>query len=94
MATIRQATKGDSSQWRELVEETFGKEYPAKEVYDQAWIEEVNGQPAIVATLHGEPYGVVLLDVRDGLVQALHAVTNPDKLRDIVRVLRMRPASE
>src|SRR4051794_19071207 len=39
MATIREATKGDAAQWRELVEETFGKEYPAKEVYDLAWIE-------------------------------------------------------
>ncbi len=39
MATIRQATKSDAAQWRELVEETFGKEYPAKEIYDSAWIE-------------------------------------------------------
>jgi len=47
---------------------------------DRAWITEVNGQPAIVATRHGKPYGVVLLEVRDGHVQRLYSVVNPDKL--------------
>ncbi len=58
MATIRQATKGDAAQWRELVEETFGKEYPAKEVYDPAWIEAQldpsNGSETWVADNNGE----------------------------------------
>ena len=47
---------------------------------DHAWITEVNGQPAIVATRHGKPYGVVLLEVRDGQIQRLYSVVNPDKL--------------
>ena len=54
---------------------------------DRAWIEEVNGQPAIVATLRGEPYGVVLLDVQASRVQVLYLVVNPEKLRDIQRHL-------
>ena len=51
---------------------------------DQAWIEEINGQPAIVAMHHGELYGVVLLEVRDDQVQVLYSVVNPDKLRSIL----------
>jgi RNA polymerase sigma-70 factor (ECF subfamily) len=47
---------------------------------DEAWVEEVNGQPAIVATRHGKPYGVLLLDVLDGRVRTLYSVVNPDKL--------------
>jgi CRP/FNR family cyclic AMP-dependent transcriptional regulator len=58
MATIRQATKGDAAQWRELVEETFGKEYPAKEIYDLGWIEgqldPSNGHETWVADADGE----------------------------------------
>lgn len=50
---------------------------------DRVWIEEVNGQPAMVATRGGEPYGVVLLDVKAGKVQTLYAVVNPDKLRSL-----------
>jgi RNA polymerase sigma-70 factor (ECF subfamily) len=55
---------------------------------DNAWIEEVNGQPAIVATRDGRPYGVVLLDIRDGRVQTLYSVVNPDKLRSILTACR------
>jgi RNA polymerase sigma-70 factor (ECF subfamily) len=51
---------------------------------DQAWIEEINGQPAIVAWRNGQPYGVVLLEVRDNQVQVLYSVVNPDKLRSIL----------
>jgi RNA polymerase sigma-70 factor (ECF subfamily) len=51
---------------------------------DRVWIEEVNGQPAIVATRNSQPYGVVLLEVRDGQVQRLYSVVNPDKLRSIL----------
>jgi len=50
---------------------------------DRAWITEVNGQPAIVATRGGAPYGVVLLEVRDGRIQTLYSVVNPDKLRHL-----------
>ncbi|HYW88797.1 MAG TPA: RNA polymerase sigma-70 factor, partial [Chloroflexota bacterium] len=51
---------------------------------DGAWIEEINGQPAIVATRNGQPYGVLLLDVSGGQVRTLYSVVNPDKLRSIL----------
>ena len=47
---------------------------------DRAWIEEVNGQPAIVATRDGKPYGVVLFEVREGQIRRVYSVVNPDKL--------------
>jgi RNA polymerase sigma-70 factor (ECF subfamily) len=47
---------------------------------DRAWIDEVNGQPAILATRHGKPYAVLLLDIRDGLIRTIYTVVNPDKL--------------
>ena len=54
---------------------------------DRARIADVNGQPAIVATLKGKPYGVVLLEVRDGLIQTIYLVVNPDKLEDVRRFI-------
>src|ERR1051326_3341015 len=50
---------------------------------DRAWIEEINGQPAIVGTRDGKPYGVVLLEIRDGRVQTVYSVVNPDKLGEL-----------
>jgi RNA polymerase sigma-70 factor (ECF subfamily) len=52
---------------------------------DRAWIDEVNGQPAIIATHNGKPYGVVLLEVRDGRIQTIYSVVNPDKLDHVFR---------
>src|SRR5690349_9030126 len=37
-ATIRLATRNDAALWLELLQETLGSEYPAKEVYDPAWV--------------------------------------------------------
>jgi RNA polymerase sigma-70 factor, ECF subfamily len=51
---------------------------------DRVWIEEVNGQPAILATREGRPFGVLLLDVREGRIQSIYSVVNPDKLRHIL----------
>jgi RNA polymerase sigma-70 factor (ECF subfamily) len=62
----------------------------AKMPPDRVWIDEVNGQPAIIATLRHKVYGVLLLDIRDGLVQWLYAVVNPDKLAAIERHLQAR----
>jgi RNA polymerase sigma-70 factor (TIGR02957 family) len=46
-----------------------------------AW---VNGQPgAVVYDAEGRVVTVVELDVADGVVQAVHAVVNPDKLRHL-----------
>jgi RNA polymerase sigma-70 factor (ECF subfamily) len=45
---------------------------------------EVNGQPGAVFLGHdGRAVWVVSLDIVDGLVQAIRAVTNPDKLRHL-----------
>ena len=46
-----------------------------------AW---VNGQPgAVLYDAEGRVAGVAELDVADGVVQAIHAVVNPDKLGHI-----------
>jgi RNA polymerase sigma-70 factor (ECF subfamily) len=52
---------------------------------DAFWIEEVNGQPAIVGTRDGQPYGVVFLDLdaSGDRVRRVYAVANPDKLRHL-----------
>jgi RNA polymerase sigma-70 factor (ECF subfamily) len=55
---------------------------------DRAWIDEVNGQPAIVATRGGKAFAVLLLEVRAGRVQRMYSVVNPDKLRDFERRLQ------
>jgi RNA polymerase sigma-70 factor (ECF subfamily) len=52
---------------------------------DRVWIEEVNGQPAIIAALQGRVVGVVLLEMRGSQVQRLYAVVNPDKLQALDR---------
>src|SRR5689334_20202262 len=35
---IRQATPADAPQWLDLVQAALGPDYPAKEIYDLAWI--------------------------------------------------------
>jgi RNA polymerase sigma-70 factor (ECF subfamily) len=45
----------------------------------QARIEEVNGQPAIVAYVDGRPYGVVILDIEGERVRRLYMVVNPGR---------------
>lgn len=57
---------------------------------DHAWIEEINGQPAIVATRDGKPQAVMLLEVRGGRISRIWTVANPDKLRGVERALAMR----
>jgi RNA polymerase sigma-70 factor (ECF subfamily) len=47
---------------------------------ERAWIDEVNGQPAILATRNGKPYAVLLLEIREGVIQTIYTVVNPDKL--------------
>ena len=46
---------------------------------------EVNGQPgAMYLDANGHPVVVASLDIADDLVQAVHAITNPDKLRHLI----------
>jgi RNA polymerase sigma-70 factor, ECF subfamily len=56
--------------------------------YDDAWIEEVNGQPAIVATRQGVLLGILTLEVHEDRIQRLYAIANPDKLDALSRRLR------
>jgi RNA polymerase sigma-70 factor (ECF subfamily) len=45
---------------------------------------EVNGQPgALYLDAGGRPVAVVALEIADELVQAVHTITNPDKLRHL-----------
>jgi RNA polymerase sigma-70 factor (ECF subfamily) len=41
---------------------------------------EVNGQPAFVTSIDGEPITVTILDIRDGLIRNVFIVRNPEKL--------------
>jgi RNA polymerase sigma-70 factor, ECF subfamily len=53
------------------------------EVFDLQRVE-VNGQPgAVLFGPDGRPVVVVSLDIADDLVQTVHAVSNPDKLRHL-----------
>jgi RNA polymerase sigma-70 factor (ECF subfamily) len=48
-------------------------------------MENVNGGPAIVATLGGRVVTVAALDVVDGRVQTIHLIANPEKLAAMSR---------
>jgi RNA polymerase sigma-70 factor, ECF subfamily len=54
---------------------------------DDVRIEEINGQPAIVALRQGQPLAVLLLEVRADRIKRLYTVANPQKLGDIARHL-------
>jgi RNA polymerase sigma-70 factor, ECF subfamily len=43
----------------------------------------VNREPAFITYLSGQPFNVMVLEIRDGRVQAIRNVRNPDKLRHI-----------
>ncbi|MEZ4415945.1 MAG: RNA polymerase sigma-70 factor [Gemmatimonadota bacterium] len=53
---------------------------------------EVNGQPGIVASIHDKPVAVLTADVRDGVIQTLYIVTNPDKLAAVAHAARSSEA--
>ncbi len=51
---------------------------------------EVNGQPgALLLDPQGNPAVVVSLDIADGVVQTVRAVSNPDKLRNLDALIRI-----
>jgi hypothetical protein len=46
-STIRLATAADAPKWLDLVQATLGAQYPAKDIYDSAWIAgQLNGDAA------------------------------------------------
>jgi RNA polymerase sigma-70 factor (ECF subfamily) len=40
----------------------------------------INGKPGLVSYLNGKPFSALTVDYRDGLVQTIYVVTNPQKL--------------
>lgn len=46
-------------------------------------ITSVNGEPTLVASVHGTVLSVISVEVSDSLIQSLFIVTNPDKLRAV-----------
>jgi RNA polymerase sigma-70 factor (ECF subfamily) len=48
---------------------------------------EINAQPAFITTISGQVVSATILDIRDGRIQNLFIVANPDKLRDVVSPL-------
>lgn len=43
-------------------------------------IVQINGEPGIVSYLNGRPQSVFTVEARDGRIQAIYIVTNPEKL--------------
>src|SRR5260221_5338454 len=41
---------------------------------------QINGESAIVTYSHGKPFGVFTIRIQDGRIDAVYAITNPDKL--------------
>src|SRR5712692_8889210 len=41
---------------------------------------QINGEPGIVTYLNGRPFGVFTIQIREGHIAAVYAITNPDKL--------------
>jgi RNA polymerase sigma-70 factor (ECF subfamily) len=79
--TIRRPLYG-----REQVARLFGEIGPFSQRLGARSVRyaEVNGQPgALYLDPDGHPVLVVSLDIADGLVQTVHAITNPDKLRHL-----------
>jgi RNA polymerase sigma-70 factor (ECF subfamily) len=55
------------------------------------WRVEINGQPgALLFDAEGKVFGALALEIRDGRVQSVRAVVNPDKLRHLGDVADMR----
>ena len=46
----------------------------------QTHLAEVNGQPAIIGYLHGQPCGVLICEIAGERIRQIYAVANPEKL--------------
>jgi RNA polymerase sigma-70 factor, ECF subfamily len=44
---------------------------------------EINGQPGFVAYVSGHPFSALIFDIREGRIQTIYAIGNPDKLRSL-----------
>lgn len=52
---------------------------------------EVNGGPALLATVGGRPYAVLALETAGGLVRSVYLISNPAKLAHLVHPARPVP---
>jgi RNA polymerase sigma-70 factor (ECF subfamily) len=43
----------------------------------------INGEAGVVSYLNGKPYSVLTVEVREGLIQSIYIVSNPDKLAHV-----------
>ena len=55
---------------------------PREVTFRTAWI---NGEPGVVSYLNGRPFSAVVLETRDGGVEKIFVITNPDKLGHLNR---------
>ena len=53
---------------------------PAESVVRPA---EINGQPGFIAYVAGRPLAALIFDIRDGRIQTIYAIGNPDKLQTL-----------
>lgn len=56
---------------------------PKELVFKLAWI---NGEAGAISYLNGKPFSVLILDVRNALIQTVYIVTNPDKLAHLPKL--------
>ncbi len=43
----------------------------------------INGEPGFIVYVSGQPLAAMILHVRDGRIQTIYAVANPDKLQAV-----------
>jgi RNA polymerase sigma-70 factor (ECF subfamily) len=53
---------------------------PKELVHKLTWI---NGDAGVISYLNGKPFSVLILDVREALIDSVYIVTNPDKLQHV-----------
>jgi RNA polymerase sigma-70 factor (ECF subfamily) len=70
--------------------ESLGREAVAPEEL-RAQVQEVNGEPAIVAFLGDQPITVLALDVAGDRVQTVRVIANPEKMRGVAARYAARP---
>jgi RNA polymerase sigma-70 factor, ECF subfamily len=46
-------------------------------------VTDINGKAGVVSYLNGKPYLVLTVEVREGLIQSIYIVSNPDKLAHV-----------
>lgn len=52
----------------------------------QTRLEEVNGQPALVGYLNGQPGGVLVCEIEGRRIRRIYAIVNPDKLHKLIQI--------